>query len=161
MEAGCILATKTEDALYIVDARDRLHRYNTFEESPGVMTKQATWQLPSEMEVVDALVEAELLDETHLLLVSENYAGVVFSMRQRLGSILSAKMITKQCKCSSMLNRKQDSPLSMLAILNVADVTMDKARKENNSSSLGQMMVMCLLGRIHHLRVTSLKLNLQ
>ena len=77
MEAGCILATKTEDALYIVDAADRLHRYNTFEESPGVMTKQATWQLPSEMKVVDALVEAELLDDTHLLLVSENYAGVV------------------------------------------------------------------------------------
>ena len=116
MEAGCILATKTEDALYIVDAADRLHRYNTFEESPGVMTKQATWQLPSEMEVVDALVEAELLDETHLLLVSENYAGLSFSMRQRLESILSAKMITKQCKCSSMLNRKQDSRLSMLAI---------------------------------------------
>ncbi len=40
MEAGCILATKTEDALYIVDAADRLHRYNTFEN--GVMTKQAT-----------------------------------------------------------------------------------------------------------------------
>ena len=77
MEAGCILATKTEDALYIVDAADRLHRYNTFEESPGVMTKQATWQLPSEMKVVDVLVEAELLDDTHLLLVSENYAGVV------------------------------------------------------------------------------------
>ena len=31
MEAGCILATEIEDALYIVDA-DRLHRYNTFEE---------------------------------------------------------------------------------------------------------------------------------
>ena len=75
MEAGCILATKTEDALYIVDAADRLHRYNTFEN--GVMTKQATWQLPSEMKVVDVLVEAELLDDTHLLLVSENYAGVV------------------------------------------------------------------------------------
>ena len=75
MEAGCILATKTEDALYIVDAADRLHRYNTFEN--GVMTKQATWQLPSQMKVVDVLVEAELLDDTHLLLVSENYAGVV------------------------------------------------------------------------------------
>ena len=75
MEAGCILATKTEDALYIVDAAERLHRYNTFEN--GVMTKQATWQLPSEMKVIDMLVEAELLDDTHLLIVSENYAGVV------------------------------------------------------------------------------------
>ena len=42
-----------------------------------MMTKQATWQLPSEMKVIDVLVEAELLDDTHLLLVSENYAGVV------------------------------------------------------------------------------------
>ena len=77
IETGCIVATKTDDALYIIDAAERLHRYNTFEESPGVMTKQATWQLPSEMKVIDVLVEAELLDDTHLLLVSENYAGVV------------------------------------------------------------------------------------
>ena len=77
VETGCILATETEGAVYIVDAAERLHRYNTFEEAPGLMTKQATWQLPSEMKVADVLVEAELLDDRHLLLVSEDYAGVV------------------------------------------------------------------------------------
>jgi presenilin-like A22 family membrane protease len=39
--------------------------------------KQASWQLPSEMKVIDVLIEAELLDDHHLLLVTPNMAGVI------------------------------------------------------------------------------------
>ena len=81
VEVGCILATEIEDALYIVDAGERLHRFNIDREDyPNQLTrqqKQATWQLPSDMKAVDVLVEAELLSDTSLLIVSEEYAGVV------------------------------------------------------------------------------------
>ena len=53
--SGCELAAETEDAVYIIDGADRLHRYNTFDEYPNVMTKQATWQLPSEMDIADRI----------------------------------------------------------------------------------------------------------
>ena len=74
--AGCELATETEDAVYIIDGTNRLHRYNTFEEFPNVMTKQATWQLPNEL-LIFGFIEAELLDDQHLLIVAENFAGVI------------------------------------------------------------------------------------
>ena len=81
VEVGCILATEIEDALYIVDAGERLHRFNIDRENyPNQLTrqqKQATWQLPPNMKAVDVLVEAELLSDTRLLIVSEEYAGVV------------------------------------------------------------------------------------
>ena len=137
MEAGCILATKTEDALYIVDAADRLHRYNTFEESPGVMTKQATWQLPSEMKVVDALVEAELLDDTHLLVVSENYAGVVLLDETATGvnPIGQDDYETVQM----LIDAESEAGFSALDVgySNVADVTMDTATEGEQLIVLG------------------------
>ena len=74
--AGCELATETEDSVYIIDGTNRLHRYKTFEESPNVMTKQATWQLPNEL-LIFGFIEAELLDDQHLLIVAENFAGVI------------------------------------------------------------------------------------
>jgi presenilin-like A22 family membrane protease len=76
LQFGCAIATETEDAVYIIDGTDNIHRYNTFEEYPNVMTKQATWKLPSELKT-STLVEAELLDNKHLLIVTETYAGVV------------------------------------------------------------------------------------
>ena len=77
VQFGCILAVETSDSVYIVDGGEKLHRFATFEESPNVMTFQATWQLPNEMKVIDDLIEAELLDDTHLLIVSKEMAGVV------------------------------------------------------------------------------------
>ncbi len=77
VETGCILATETEDAMYIVDAGEKLHRFNTDRENNQLSFKQATWQLPPDMKAVDVLVEAELLSDTSLLIVSEEYAGVV------------------------------------------------------------------------------------
>ena len=137
MEAGCILATKTEDALYIVDAADRLHRYNTFEESPGVMTKQATWQLPSEMEVVDALVEAELLDETHLLLVSENYAGVVL-LNETTSGVNPIGQDDYEA-VQMLIDAESEAGFSALDVgySNVADVTMDTATEGEQLIVLG------------------------
>ena len=135
MEAGCILATKTDDALYIVDAADRLHRYNTFENS--VMTKQATWQLPSEMEVVDALVEAELLDETHLLLVSENYAGVVL-LNETTSGVNPIGQDDYEA-VQMLIDAESEAGFSALDVgySNVADVTMDTATEGEQLIVLG------------------------
>ena len=135
MEAGCILATKTEDALYIVDAADRLHRYNTFEN--GVMTKQATWQLPSEMKVVDALVEAELLDETHLLLVSENYAGVVL-LNETTSGVNPIGQDDYEA-VQMLIDAESEAGFSALDVgySNVADVTMDTATEGEQLILLG------------------------
>ena len=77
VQFGCILAVETSDSVYIVDGGEKLHRFATFDEAPNVMTLQAIWQLPNEMKVIDDLVEAELLDDTHLLIVSKEMAGVV------------------------------------------------------------------------------------
>jgi len=135
MEAGCILATKTEDALYIVDAADRLHRYNTFEN--GVMTKQATWQLPSEMKVIDALVEAELLDETHLLLVSENYAGVVL-LNETTSGVNPIGQDDYEA-VQMLIDAESEAGFSALDVgySNVADVTMDTATEGEQLILLG------------------------
>ena len=135
MEAGCILATKTEDALYIVDAADRLHRYNTFEN--GVMTKQATWQLPSEMKVVDVLVEAELLDETHLLLVSENYAGVVL-LNETTSGVNPIGQDDYEA-VQMLIDAESEAGFSALDVgySNVADVTMDTATEGEQLIVLG------------------------
>ncbi len=135
MEAGCILATKTEDALYIVDAADRLHRYNTFEN--GVMTKQATWQLPSEMEIVDALVEAERLDETHLLLVSENYAGVVL-LNETTSGVNPIGQDDYEA-VQMLIDADSEAGFSALDVgySNVADVTMDTATEGEQLIVLG------------------------
>lgn len=77
VQFGCILAVETSDSVYIVDGGEKLHRFATFDEAPNVMTLQAIWQLPNEMKVIDDLIEAELLDDTHLLIVSKEMAGVV------------------------------------------------------------------------------------
>lgn len=77
VQFGCILAVETSDSVYIVDGGEKLHRFATFDDTPNVMTPQASWQLPNEMKVIDDLIEAELLDDTHLLIVSKEMAGVV------------------------------------------------------------------------------------
>ena len=136
MEAGCILATKTEDSLYIVDAAERLHRYTTFNESGG-MRKQATWQLPSEMKVVDVLVEAELLDDTHLLLVSENYAGVVLLNETTSG--IDPLGQSDYEPVQMLIDAESEAGFSALDVgySNVAEKPMDEADKGEQLIVLG------------------------
>ena len=135
METGCILAAKTDDALYIVDAADRLHRYNTFDN--GVMTKQATWQLPSELKVVDVLVEAELLDDTHLLMVSENYAGVVL-LNETTSGINPAGQDDYE-PVQMLIDAESEAGFSSLDVgySNVADVAMQNTTGEEQLIVLG------------------------
>lgn len=75
-QGGCILAAETTNAVYIVDGGESLHKFNKASNTTLSM-KQASWQLPSEMKVIDVLIEAELLDDHHLLLVTPNMAGVI------------------------------------------------------------------------------------
>ena len=134
-ETGCILAAKTDDALYIVDGADRLHRYNTFDN--GVMTKQATWQLPSELKVVDVLVEAELLDDTHLLMVSENYAGVVL-LNETTSGINPVGQDDYE-PVQMLIDAESEAGFSSLDVgySNVADVAMQNTTDEEQLIVLG------------------------
>jgi presenilin-like A22 family membrane protease len=122
---GCELATETEDAVYVIDGGDRLHRFNTFEQFPNVMTKQATWQLPSELEIYN-FTEAELLDDDHLLVVSKNYAGVIL-LKENTSGIVQGDDFYEPVEI--LIEAQSDAGFSALDIgySNVADVTMEEA----------------------------------
>ena len=121
---GCELAAETEDAVYIMDGADRLHRYNTFDEYPNVMTKQATWQLPSQMEIVDH-IEVELLSDEHLLVVTRDYAGVIL-LEQTAGLVEGDDFYQP---VTMLIEANSTAGFTSLDVgySNVADVTMENS----------------------------------
>ena len=133
---GCQLATETEDAVYIVDGRDRLHRFNTFEESPNVMMKQATWRLPDNLRVFE-LIEAELLSDNHLLMVSNNYSGVVLLNETTSGIDPIGQEDFEPVQM--LIDAESDAGFSSLDVgySNVADVAMQNSTDEEQLIVLG------------------------
>ena len=136
VQFGCILAVETSDSVYIVDGGEKLHRFATFDEAPNVMTLQAVWQLPSEMKVVDVLVEAELLDDTHLLIVSKEMAGVVelekiVETPPNVGSTATSAKV--------LINATSSANFSAVDVgySNVANVPMNEADNGNQLIVLG------------------------
>ena len=131
---GCELATETEDAVYIIDGGDRLHRFNTFEQFPNVMTKQATWQLPSELEIYN-FTEAELLDNNHLLVVSENYAGVLL-LNETAGLVAGEDFYEP---VQILIEAQSEAGFTALDVgySNVANETMEKATSGEQLIVLG------------------------
>lgn len=136
VQFGCILAVETSDSVYIVDGGEKLHRFATFEESPNVMTFQATWQLPNEMKVIDDLIEAELLDDTHLLIVSKEMAGVVelektVNAPPNVGSTASPAKV--------LINATSSANFSAVDVgySNVADNKMSEASTDDQLIVLG------------------------
>ena len=115
----------------------KLHRFATFDEAPNVMTLQAIWQLPNEMKVVDDLIEAELLDDTHLLLVSKEMAGVVELEKNsaQIGGIGSGF----QQSANVLINATSSANFSAADVgySNVAKVTMSKANTSDQLIVLG------------------------
>tara|TARA_S200000501_G_scaffold378732_1_gene443180 strand:- start:9906 stop:12038 length:2133 start_codon:yes stop_codon:yes gene_type:complete len=124
LPTGCELAAETEDAVYIMDGADRLHRYNTFDEDPNVMTKQATWQLPSQMEIVDH-IEVELLSDEHLLVVTQDYAGVIL-LEERAGLVEGDDFYQP---VTMLIEANSTAGFTSLDVgySNVADVTMENS----------------------------------
>ncbi len=136
VEFGCILAVETSDSVYIVDGGEKIFRFATFDEAPNIMTLQAVWQLPSEMKVVDDLIEAELLDDTHLLLVSKEMAGVIeLEKSAQIGEIGSGF----QQPANVLINATSSANFSAADVgySNVADVTMSEATNSNQLIVLG------------------------
>jgi presenilin-like A22 family membrane protease len=137
VQFGCILAVETSDSVYIVDGGEKLHRFATFDETPNVMTLQAVWQLPSEMKVVDDLIEAELLDDTHLLIVSKEMAGVVELEKtvSQIGDVGSGFQQTAKV----LINATSSANFSAADVgySNVADVPMSEADNGNQLIVLG------------------------
>ena len=121
---GCELAVETEDAVYIIDGADRLHRYNTFDEYPNVMTKQATWQLPSQMEIVDH-IEVELLGDEHLLVVTRDYAGVI--LLEETAGLVEGDDFYQPVTMLIEANSTAGFTSLDVGYSNVADVTMENS----------------------------------
>ena len=137
VQFGCILAVETSDSVYIVDGGEKIHRFATFDEAPNVMTLQAIWQLPNEMKVVDDLIEAELLDDSHLLIVSKEMAGVVELEKNSLqpGDVGTGF----QQPANVLINATSTANFSAADVgySNVADVTMSEATNSNQLIVLG------------------------
>ena len=131
---GCELAIETEDAVYIIDGADRLHRYNTFDEYPNVMTKQATWQLPSEMDIVDR-IEVELLDDEHLLVVTQNYAGVI--LLEETAGLVEGDDFYQPVTMLIEANSTAGFTSLDVGYSNVADVTMENSTEGEQLIVLG------------------------
>ncbi len=131
---GCELAIETEDAVYIIDGADRLHRYNTFDEYPNVMTKQATWQLPSEMDIVDR-IEVELLDDEHLLIVTQNYAGVI--LLEETAGLVEGDDFYQPVTMLIEANSTAGFTSLDVGYSNVADVTMENSTEGEQLIVLG------------------------
>ena len=124
LPTGCELAAETEDAVYIMDGADRLHRYNTFDEYPNVMTKQATWQLPSQMEIVDH-IEVELLSDEHLLVVTRDYAGVI--LLEETAGLVEGDDFYQPVTMLIEANSTAGFTSLDVGYSNVADVTMENS----------------------------------
>ena len=79
MEIGtaCMLAFHTNDAMYIIDEGNFIHRFNTFEESPGLMVKQATWRLPIGLDAHLETAHVEVLDVDKVMIAGPNMAVVL------------------------------------------------------------------------------------
>ena len=134
LPTGCELAAETEDAVYIIDGADRLHRYNTFDEYPNVMTKQATWQLPSEMDIVDR-IEVELLDDEHLLVVTQNYAGVI--LLEETAGLVEGDDFYQPVTMLIEANSTAGFTSLDVGYSNVADVTMENSTEGEQLIVLG------------------------
>ena len=74
---ACSLAFHTNEAMYIVDQGNFLHRFNTFDDSPGQMVKQATWRLPVGLDAHLGTLHAEVIAEDKVLIATPNMAAVI------------------------------------------------------------------------------------
>ena len=75
--SACSLAFYADDAMYVINEDNRLHRFNVFEESPGVLAYQAGWELPMNLDAQFGVEYAELIDDDKILIVTSNMAVVV------------------------------------------------------------------------------------
>lgn len=74
---ACMLAFHTNDAMYIIDEGNFIHRFNTFDESPGLMVKQATWRLPVGLDAHLETAHVEVLDVNKVMIAAPNMAVVI------------------------------------------------------------------------------------
>ena len=98
------------------------------------MTKQATWKLPSEMKTAK-LVEAELLDNKHLLIITETYAGVVLLNESAM--FVEGDDIYEPVQV--LINAESEAGFSSADVgySNVADVTMEESSDNQQLIVLG------------------------
>jgi presenilin-like A22 family membrane protease len=75
--SACNLAFHTNGAMYIIDEGNFMHRFNTFDASPGVMVLQATWRLPIGLDAHLGTLHVEVIDEDKVMVASPAMAVVL------------------------------------------------------------------------------------
>jgi presenilin-like A22 family membrane protease len=74
---GCMVGFHTNDAMYIVDEGNFLHRFNTFEETPGLMVTQAKWRLPFGLDAHLGTLHTEVIAEDKVLIATPTMVAVI------------------------------------------------------------------------------------
>ena len=73
---GCQAAITVSDSIYVFDINNFLHRYVKFDDT-SEWRYQASWVLPSNLEIADGLVRGELLDSEKLWITTPSMSIVI------------------------------------------------------------------------------------
>ena len=73
----CDMAVIVEGGVYTFSTGGDLVFYRTFEESPGLMVKQSEWGLPPNIDIRNEFIDAIMIEDQRMLLVTESSALVL------------------------------------------------------------------------------------
>lgn len=76
-DSFCDMAVIVEGGVYTFSTGGDLVFYRTFEESPGLMVKQSEWGLPPNIDIRNEFIDAIMIEDQRMLLVTESSALVL------------------------------------------------------------------------------------
>jgi presenilin-like A22 family membrane protease len=82
----CDMAVIVEGGVYTFSTGGDLVFYRTFEESPGVMAYQSKWGLPPNVDIRNEFVDAMMIEDQRMLLVTESSA-LVLHLEENSGTL--------------------------------------------------------------------------
>jgi presenilin-like A22 family membrane protease len=82
----CDMAVIVEGGVYTFSTGGDLVFYRTFEESPGVMVYQSKWGLPPTIDIRNEFIDAMMIEDERMLLVTESSA-LVLHLEENSGTL--------------------------------------------------------------------------
>lgn len=82
----CDMAVIVEGGVYTFSTGGDLVFYRTFEESPGLMVKQSEWGLPPNIDIRNEFIDAIMIEDQRMLLVTESSA-LVLHLEENSGTL--------------------------------------------------------------------------
>lgn len=82
----CDMAVIVEGGVYTFSTGGDLVFYRTFEESPGVMVYQSKWGLPPNIDIRNEFIDAIMIEDQRMLLVTESSA-LVLHLEENSGTL--------------------------------------------------------------------------